>query len=779
LKVDARTDIFSLGVVLYEMVAGCSPFAGGTSSEVLAAILSEQEPQPLARYAREVPAELERISSKALRKNRDERYQTIQDLLIDLKDLKREHELQAQLKRRTPPELPGHTTTEGSEPAIAEMVPAQVTPTGADATARTASSAEYIVSQIKSHRRSTAITLAIVALAAVAAYFYFHRQPVLTDKDTILLADFVNTTGDAVLDGTLKTALAVQLEQSPFLNLLSDERVREMLRYMERSPDERVTKEIAREICQRQGLKALLAGTVSNLGSHYVISLEAVNAQSGAVFARQQDEAESKEQVLRTLGQVATKLREKLGESFSSIQKFDAPIEQATTTSLEALKAYSLAQDANRRGNYSESIKHANRALELDPNFMRAYHVQSSNYAMLGQWELAIQLATKAFELRDRVSELERLQISQGYYISITGELDKATEALEYMKKTYPRSGAQNNLGNQYMVSGQYEKAVEEYREAITLEPTAAIPYSNLAGAFISINRLAEAKEILNQALALKLDTPLLHYRLYVIAFINGDAAEMKRQVDWASARPGEFAHLDWQSWTAAFAGQGRQARAFSIRAFDAAEGRHAKEDAAKSATTQALADAVFGNCEQVKEGTAKGIALAHTASPFWNAAIALATCGELGRAQALLDEDAKRFPKNTLGNAIWLPTIRATIELRRNNPAQAIDLFEGTKQYEAAAKFWPHYTRGQAYLKLRKGSEAAAEFQKILDHRGWDPLSPLYPLAQLGLARAAVLTGDSEKARKAYQDFFALWKDADPDLPILITAKKEYEKMQ
>jgi len=779
LKVDARTDIFSLGVVLYEMVAGCSPFAGSTSSEVLAAILSEQEPQPLARYAREVPAELERISSKALRKNRDERYQTIKDLLIDLKDLKRELELQAQLKRRASPELPGHSTTEGSEPAIAEMVPAQVTPTGADATARTASSAEYIVSQIKSHRRSTAITLAIVALAAVAAYFYFHRQPVLTDKDTILLADFVNTTGDAVLDGTLKTALAVQLEQSPFLNLFSDERVRETLRYMERSPDERVTKEIAREICERQGLKALLAGTVSNLGSHYVISLEAVNAQSGDVLARQQEEAESKEQVLRTLGQVATKLREKLGESLSSIQKFDAPIEQATTTSLEALKACSLAQDANRRGNYSESIKHANRALELDPNFMRAYHVQSSNYAMLGQWELAIQLATKAFELRDRVSELERLQISQGYYISITGELDKATEALEYMKKTYPRSGAQNNLGNQYMVSGQYEKAVEEYREAITFQPTAAIPYSNLAGAFISINRLAEAKEILNQALALKLDTPLLHYRLYVIAFINGDAAEMKRQVDWASAESGEFAHLDWQSWTAAFAGQGRQARAFSIRAFDAAEGRHAKEDAAKSATTQALADAVFGNCEQVKEGTAKGIALAHTASPFWNAAIALATCGELGRAQALLDEDAKRFPKNTLGNAIWLPTIRATIELRRNNPAQAIDLFEGTKQYEAAAKFWPLYTRGQAYLKFGKGAEAATEFQKILDHRGWDPTSYLYPLAHLGLARAAALTGDTAKARKAYQDFFALWKDADPDLPILITAKKEYEKMQ
>jgi tetratricopeptide (TPR) repeat protein len=357
--------------------------------------------------------------------------------------------------------------------------------------------------------------------------------------------------------------------------------------------------------------------------------------------------------------------------------------------------------------------------------------------------------------------------------------LDKATEVLEYIKKTYPRSGAQNNLGNQYMVLGQYEKAIELYREAITLEPAAAIPYSNLAGAFIRLNRLPEASEILNQALALKLDTTLLHYRLYVIAFINGDAAEMKQQVDWASAKPGEFAHLDWQSGTAAFAGQGRQARAFSSRAFDAAEGRNAKEDAAKSATTQALTDAVFGKCEQVKEVTAKGIALAHNVSPFWNAAIALATCGEVGRAQVILDEYAKRFPKNTLGNAIWLPTIRATTELRRHNPAQAIDLFEGTKQYEAAAWFWPPYTRGQAYLKLGKGAEAAAEFQKILDHRGWDPLSPLYPLAHLGLARAAALKGDVTGSRKAYQDFFAQWKDADADLPILIAAKKEYEKVK
>ncbi|HZM85473.1 MAG TPA: protein kinase [Blastocatellia bacterium] len=779
---DGRSDIFSFGAVLYEMLSGRQPFQGESVGATLSSILTK-DPAPLARYASEVPDELQRVVRKALSKDKEGRYQGIKDLLIDLRELKQELEFEAKLERSIEPLRRDRSATpeqgETGGRAEPEARPQQTVHTGEALTKSTTSSTRVVIGEIRRHKLGVSLTLAAMVVAAGAGYFYFNRPPVLTDKDTILLADFVNTTGDADLDGTLKMALAVQLEQSPFLNLFSDERVRETLRYMERSPDERVTKEIAREICERQGLKALMAGRVSNLGSHYVIALEVINAHTRDVLVRVQEEAESKEQVLRTLGQAAIKLREKLGESLSSIQKFDAPIEQVTTTSLEALKAYDLAHEANLRGNHEESIKQANRALDLDPNFMRAYQTQASNYASLGQWELSIQLATKAFELRDRVSELERLQISQGYYISITGELDKATETLEYMKKTYPRSGANNNLGNQYAVSGQYEKAIEAYREAITLNPKVAICYYNLARSFVYLNRIAEAKEILNQAFALKLDIPPYHFLLYVIAFINGDRAEMKQQVDWANSKQGEFGPLNWQSWTAAFAGQGRQARAFSNRAFDAAEGRNAKEDAANIAITQALTDGAFGNCEQVKEGTAKGIALAHTASPLWNAAVALATCSEVGRAEALVDEYSKRFPKNTLGKAIWLPTIRATIELRRNNPARAIDLLEGTKQYEAAAKFLPPYTRGQAYLKLRKGSEAAAEFQKILDHRGWDPTSYLYPLAHLGLARAAALTGDVATSRKTYQDFFALWKDADADLPVLIDAKKEYAALK
>ena len=781
---DARSDIFSFGAVLYEMLSGRSPFQaesiGGTMSSILT-----KEPAPLARYSSDIPDELQRMVRKALSKDKEGRYQTIKDLLIDLRELKQELEFEGKLERSIDPEIRERRSatpeqTESAGRPETETAPQPAVHTGESFTTRTTSSTRLVIGEIKRHKLGVSLTLAAVVIAAVAAYFYFNDKPVLTDKDTILLADFVNATGDPVLDGTLKAALAVQLEQSPFLNLFSDEQVRETLRYMERSPDERVTKEIAREICERQGLKAVLAGSVSSLGSHYVIALEAINAHTGEVLARQLEEAESKEQVLRTLGQAATKLREKLGESLSSIQKFDAPIEQATTTSLEAFKVFSLAWEAWLKGNSSESIKHANRAVELDPNFALAYGVLGMSHANLEQSELANQFMTKAFELRDRVGERERLYISSSYYFYVTGELDKAIEVQESMTETYPLlTSAHNNLGLYYDFRGQFEKAIEEYRKALTLDPNHAVTYGNLAYAFMNLNRFAEAREIFKQALAQKLDIPLYHVGLYVIGFIDGDGAEMKQQIDWASARPGEFAHLTWQTRTAAFAGKRRQASLFSRRNSDAAEGRNLKAEAARYATWQALTDAVFGNCERVKDGTAKGIALAQTDDTLWNAAIALAVCGEVGRAEALGDEYAKQFRKNTLSNAIWLPMIRATIELRRNNAARAIDLLEGAKQYEASASFWPQYIRGQAYLKLGKGAEAAAEFQNILDHRGWDPTSYRYPLAHLGLARAAALTGDLAGSRKAYQDFLALWKDADADLPILIQAKKEYASLK
>ena len=436
MEVDARTDIWSLGCVIYEMVSGRMAFEGPTTSDVIGLIL-HKEPLPLARYGHEIPAELDRIVTKALEKDREERYQVVKDLALDLKKLKRHMEFELDLERTVPPEDASHaiSTISGST----QTTKASTAQTDAPPVVHTTSSAEYIVSQIKTHKKAAALIAAAVVLAVTAAVlFYFKPASALTDKDTILLADFVNTTADTVFDGTLKQGLAVQLAQSPFLNVFPDARVRQTLRLMGRSPDDRVTKEVAREICQRQGLKAFLAGSITNLGTSYVITLEAINGQSGEEIAREQVEAESKEQVLKALTQAASKLRQKLGESLSSIQKFDAPLE-LTTSSLEALKAYSLGYEQSTRGKFLEAIPFYKRAVELDPNFAYAYVGLAVQHSNTNQPKLAAEYAEKAFALRDRVSELEKLRISDFYYSFVTGEIDKQIEVLQTYKSTYPR----------------------------------------------------------------------------------------------------------------------------------------------------------------------------------------------------------------------------------------------------------------------------------------------------------------------------------------------------
>jgi tetratricopeptide (TPR) repeat protein len=602
----------------------------------------------------------------------------------------------------------------------------------------------------------------------------------LTEKDTIVLADFANATGDSVFDGTLKQALAVQLEQSPFLNIFPDQRVREALRFMNRSPDERVTKQIAREICERQGLKAFLAGSISNLGSHYVITLEAINAQTGDTIALQQAEAESKEQVLSALGNAVTKLREKLGESLASIQKYDAPISQATTSSLEALKVFSSGVEHQLKGNYLEAIPLFKRATEMDPNFARAYAGMSSMYFNSRQFELAAEASRKAYELRDRVGENERLYITQVYYDNVTGELEKYLETLELWKRTYPREGApHNNLAVKYNDLGQFDKAADEAREAIRLNPNSASGHSLLAAALLGLNRFDEAKQIIGQAQSQKLETTAMRRTLYRIAFVQGDAAAMKQQIDWLNGKPDEYLAQGWQSETAAFSGQLQRSQQFSNSAFESAERRNLKDVARRIAVASAVRDALFGDCSRVKQETAKALDLTRREPTMANAASALATCGEFTDAQSIIAEMARVSPTDTVLNKILIPLVQARIELQRNNPAQAIQLLETTRPYEGHSLFQIAYLRGQSYLNQQKGAEAAAEFQKILDHRGAQPTSPIFPLAHLGLARAAVLQGDTAKARKAYQDFFALWKDADADRSVLIEAKKEYEKLK
>ncbi len=614
---------------------------------------------------------------------------------------------------------------------------------------------------------------------AVAAFFYFKRSPALTDKDTLLLADFTNTTGDAVFDGTLKQALAVHLGQSPFLNLFADERVRETLRLMNKSPDERVTPTIGREICQRQGLKAMLTGSIASLGRNYVIYLEAVNGQTGDVLAREQGEAEGKEQVLRTLGEAATRMREKLGESLSSIQKFDVPLSQATTSSLEALKAHSSFILLNRSGKFLEAIPLVKRAIELDPNFALAHVGLATAYTNSSQPGLAIEPAQKAFELRERVSEREKLWIMYRYYTAVTGEENKAFEVLELMKQTYPRETYQNDLGLRYLKIGQSEQALEPLTESIRKYPNTLLAYRNLAIVFTHLNRFEEAKAICEQALAQNKDSARTRGFLYIVALINRDSAAMQQQVDWASAKPGEYAHLNWQADAAVFAGQWQKAREFTLRAVALAEQRDSKEVVGEIAASNVEGPAVLGKCQPSRAEISRALAFPRTPRSFLRIGMALALCGEATQANALIEDTVKQFPKNTLVNEMYLPLIRAALELHRGNRTQAIQILQAASRYESVSYFYQNYLRGQAYLGERNGAAAASEFQTILDHRGWAPTSPLYPLAHLGLARAAMLQGDTAKARQSYQDFFALWKDADADLPVLIEAKKEYEKVK
>ncbi len=749
--------------MIYEMAAGRQPFEGETASDVMSLIL-QKEPLPLAHSSPQVPAELERIVRKALRKDKEERYQTIKDLLIDLRNLRKELELSAEMERSAPP-ISAEPVSGGQSTA---------------ATAHYPSSAEYIVTEIKQHKRAAVGALALILIASAASFFYFHRTKAspLTEKDTILIADFVNTTGDAVFDGALKQALAVQLEQSPFLNIFPDERVQETLRLMNRPPETRVTRDVAREICERQGLKAMLVGSIAPLGSHYVIALDAVNARTGDVLDREQTEAESKEQVLSVLGKTATHLREKLGESLSSIQKFDAPIEQATTSSLDALKAFTTGNEMYLAGKWPEAVSFFKHAVELDPNFALAYAKLGVLHFNSLQYDLSAKFTAKAFELRERASERERFYISSFYYSFATAELDKDIEVLELWKQTYPRDFfAHNNLAFAYATTGQFEKAIEEDREVLRLNPNVAGPYYRLGLSLTALNRLDEARAVYEEAIAKKLDSWALRSDLYGLAFIQGDQALMQQQLGWAAGKPFEGPILYKEADTLAFSGQLRKFQELFRQATSINEQRLGKDAAAWPAAEYALWVAMFGDCQQAKKEAATALSYARgNDGALWCIAVAVGLCGESIEAQSIADELVKGKPKGTLVNAIYVPTIRAAVETNRNKPAEAIQLLQTASRSERAYPL-SIYVRGLAYLSQHSGAEAALEFQKIIDQRS-NADNPLYPLAYLGLARAAALTGDTARSRKAYEDFFALWKDADPDIPIQQEARREYEKL-
>jgi eukaryotic-like serine/threonine-protein kinase len=753
---DTRTDLFSFGAVLYEMATGQLPFRGESSGVIFKAIL-DAAPTPAVRLNPDLPVELERIINRALEKDRNLRYQHASDMRAELERLKRDTETGRVL-----------AASSGSVAAAQQG-------------ARRAAKRDF--------RKITVASLVVAAaLIAGGLYYRWHRAKPLTDKDTIVLSDFANSTGDTVFDDTLKTALSVSLRQSPFLNVLTDSQVAKTLQQMTQPAGTKLTPELARELCQRAGSKAYLAGAIGRLGSEYVVGLKAVSCSNGNTLAEEQVTASSKEKVLDSLGEAASKLRTELGESLATVQKFDAPLEQATTFSLDALNAYDLALSTWDKKGDRDSLPIFKKAIELDPNFAMAYGALATINHNLGDSELARENATKAYALRDRVTEAEREAIEARYYLYVTGDLEKAAEVYAVAVQNYPDSaGAYNHLANDEAELGRYERSVQDLRKALLLDPSRASTYVNLAVGLLALNQVEEASAVLAEADKRGLQTDILLQTHYWIAFLRNDEKEMERLVQRSSDLPGAQAILlSEQSNTAAYYGHFEKAREFSRAAENLMERDGNKELAAGYLVQAAVRESEVGEFARAQQYISQAQKLSHGQDAGTLTAVALVQIGSVNQAEAICHELDKQWPEGTIVQKYWLPAIRAQIDLRQARPSKAIDDLGVATPLEfanpgstAAPTLYPAYVRAQAYLAMGDGSKAATEFRKLTDRPGLVLNYPLGALAHLGLARAYKSSGDLQNSRQAYLDFLSLWKDADPDIPILKQAKAEYAKLQ